>query len=148
VSLIPCDFCGNRVPEKLAQTTTAWYDARGDRAAWRQRLCTACFCSNVLPLDKDLDFAAGLTCPSCGISTEHDMDACYITAYLPGSGKLSLEIPSCAACAVDIRLRAQKGGVKLENRGVEGPSGSGPSTPPTRESYWASIGIGPKGDDE
>jgi len=148
VSLIPCDSCGTRPPEKLAQTTTAWYTADGQRTAWRQRLCTACFCSNVLPLDKDLDFVAGLTCPSCGISTDNDMDPCYITAYVPGSGKISLEIPTCAACAVNVRARAQKGGQKLEDRRVEGPGGSSPSTLPAREAYWANIGIGPRDDDQ
>ena len=146
MSLIPCDSCGTRPPEKLAQTTWAWYDASGHRTAWRQRLCTACFCSTVLPLDKDLDFVNGLTCPACGISTEHDMDPCYVTFYLPGQGKNQLELPTCPSCAVSVRTRAQKGAQKLEDRRVEGPSDSGPSTLTTRESYWAGIGIGPRED--
>jgi len=85
-----------------------------------------------------------LKCPACGISTEHDMDPCYITAYVPGQGKFQLELPTCAACAVQVRVRAQKGAVRLEDSPrVEGP-GASPSTPTTRESYWSSIGIGPR----
>jgi len=147
MSLIPCDSCTQKVPEKLCQTTWAWYSADGHRVAWRQRLCTSCFCSTVLPLDKDLDFVNGLTCPSCGISVEHDMDPIYATFFLPGSGKSQLEIPTCAACAVNIRSRAQKGAQKLEDRRVEGQGDSqGPSTPTTRESYWSNIGIRPRDD--
>jgi hypothetical protein len=98
---------------------------------------------NILPLDKPLDFD-DLKCPVCGISTEHDMDPCYVTAYLPGQGKSTFEFPTCAACAVTVRARAQQGATKLEVRErVEGP-GASPSTPTTRESYWSAIGIGPR----
>jgi hypothetical protein len=142
MSLIPCDSCAKKVPEKLAQVTWAWYRADGQRVAFRQRLCTSCFCSNLLPLDKPVDFEA-LTCPSCGISTEHDMDPCYATTFLPGHGKHQYEIPTCPSCAVEVRSRAQQGAQKLEDRRpVEGPS-AGPSTVTTRESYWTGIGILP-----
>lgn len=143
MSLIPCDACAKRVPEKLCQVTWAWYLANGERTAWRQRLCTACFAMTVLPLDKPTDYE-NLTCPACGESTEHDMDPIYVTCYLPGSGKLQLELPTCASCAVKIRARAQVGATHLEARErVEGPE-AGPSTPTTRESYWSALGIGPK----
>jgi len=142
MSLIPCDFCGSRVPEKLAQATWAWYRADGQRVAWRQRLCTACYCQNLLPLDKPTDFDA-ITCPACGVATDHDMDPVYATVYVPGSGKNSFEFPTCPACAVELRNRAQHGAVRLEDRqSVEGPS-AGPSTTTTRESYWSKIGILP-----
>ena len=146
MSLIPCDYCGTRVPEKLAQVTTAWYRADGERVAYRQRLCTACYCTNVLPLDKETDFKE-LKCPACGISTEHDMDPVYATAYVPGAGRQQFEFPTCAACAVHIRSRAQKGGAKMENRErVDGPVAS-PSTQPARDAYWAAIGIVPRDDE-
>jgi ribosomal protein S27AE len=142
MSLIPCDYCHKRVAEKLAQATTAWYRADGQRVAWRQRLCTQCYCTNILPLDKPVDFD-NLTCPACGISTEHDMDPTYVTVYVPGAGKNQFEWPTCSACAVKVRGRAQEGAVKLEDRqSVEGPS-AGPSTMTTRESYWSGIGIIP-----
>jgi hypothetical protein len=142
VSLIPCDFCARKVPEKLCQTTWAWYRADNHRVAWRQRLCTQCFCTNVLPLDQPLNFE-GLTCPACGVSTDKDMDPVYATSFLPGEGKQQLEIPLCASCAVEVRNRAMHGAAQLEDKPrVEGP-GAGPSTnsPTTRESYWANLGI-------
>jgi len=143
MSLIPCDSCRKRVPEKLCQATWAWYVVTGDRVAYRQRLCTLCYATNVLGLDKPIDFDA-LTCPGCGMSTEHDMDPVYLTVYVPSAGRQQFEFPTCAVCAVEIRSRAQQGAVKLEDRRVEGP-GSGPSTQPTtRESYWESIGIIPR----
>jgi len=143
MSLIPCDACHKRVPEKLSQVTWAWYQANGERVAWRQRLCTACYCMTVLPMDIPLDLDE-LHCPVCHISTERDMDPIYATAYLPGQGRQQFEFPTCPACAVTVRVRAQEGAIKLEGRsGVEGP-GASPSTPTTREAYWANIGIQPR----
>ena len=146
MSLIPCDFCGKRVPEKLCQATWAWYQANGDRVAWRQRLCTACYCTNVLPLNLPMDFEA-LKCPSCGISTEHDMDPCYATVFVPGGGREQFEFPTCAPCAVEIRNRAQHGASRLEG-GERRGAGPGPSTPTTRESYWSGLGIIPREPDQ
>lgn len=138
MSLIPCDFCHKRVVEKLSQTTWAWYADDGTRVAYRQRLCTTCYCANVLPLDKPMDMDA-LTCPGCGTSTEHDMSPMYATVYIPGSGREQFEFPTCPSCATELRARAEEGATRLENRErVEGP-GAGPSTPPTRDSYWSEI---------
>ncbi len=144
MSLTPCDQCKHRVPEKLAQATWAWYRADGVRVAYRKRLCTACFCSLVLPLDKDLDYVNGLTCPACGIATEDDMDPIYVTSFLPGQGKSQIEAPTCAPCAAAYRVRVQENATLLEDSRVEGPSATGPSTPSTRESYWAALGILPR----
>lgn len=144
MSLIPCDSCAKRVPEKLSQATWAWYRADGVRTAYRQRLCTACYCMNILPLDKPLDLEE-LHCPACGISTQHDLDPVYATVYVPGlRAKQQFEFPTCGACAVEIRNRAQRGAQFLpDRRGVEGPDSS-PSSTTTRESYWSGIGIAPK----
>jgi hypothetical protein len=143
MSLIPCDFCHRRVPEKLSSVTWAWYRVDGQRTAYRQRLCTACFCQNLLPLDKDADFD-DLRCPACGISVNTDMDPCYATAFIPGSGRKQFELPTCAACAVPLRVRAQEGATHLEDsKPVEGPA-TGPSTVTTRESYWEAVGIIPR----
>lgn len=140
MSLIPCDSCAKRVQEKLSQCTWAWYDAKGTRMAFRVRLCTACYVTYVLPFDKPLDYEA-LSCPGCGISTEHDMLPMYATVYLPGHGKEQFEFPTCGACAVIIQQHASEHGTRLENRErVEGP-GSGPSTQTDRESYWATIAV-------
>jgi len=143
MSLIPCDACRKRVQEKLSQATWAWYADSGDRVAYRQRLCVACYTQRVLAFDKPVDFDS-LSCPGCGISTEHDMSPIYCTVYIPGSGREQFEFPTCPACATMLRAEAITGGVQLENRPrVEGP-GDGPSTSTTRESYWASIGIRPR----
>jgi hypothetical protein len=143
MSLIPCSACRKRVPEKLSQVTWAWYRADGQRVAYRQRLCTSCYLSAVQPLDVEPNFDE-LTCPACGMSVEHDMDPCYATAFLPGMGRVQLEIASCASCAVTIRQRAQEGAERLEDRPrVEGPESS-PSTLSTRESYWTGLGIVPR----
>lgn len=144
MSLIPCDFCHQRVPEKLSQVTWAWYRADGVRVAFRQRLCTGCFAQRVLPLDQQLDYANGLTCPVCHISTDDDMDPVYATAFIPGHGRLQLELATCAGCAVKVREVAQEGAAKLEGGRVEGPSDTSPSTLTTRESYWAALGIAPR----
>jgi hypothetical protein len=138
VSLIPCDSCRKRVQEKLAQVTWAWYADNGQRVAYRQRLCTACYVTNVLPFDKPVDYDA-LTCPGCGISTEQDMAPVYATAFLPGQGREQFEFPTCAACATRMHVMAIEGGHELESRvRVEGPS-DGPSTLTAREAYWAGI---------
>lgn len=143
MSLIPCDACSKRVPEKLCQVTWAWYLANGVRTAYRQRLCTTCYATTLLPLDKPMDFD-DLKCPACGISVEHDMDPCYATAFIPGAGRQQFELPTCPACAVTLRARAQQGAQHLEDRGrVEGPESS-PSTQTTRESYWSGLGIIPR----
>lgn len=144
MSLIPCDFCHKRVPEKLSQVTWAWYRADGLRVAYRQRLCTTCYCTNLLPVAGVPDFD-DLKCPVCGISTNQDMDPCYATAFIPGFGKETFELATCGACAVDVRARAQEGAIKLE-KPVGGESqGAGPLTATTRESYWSGIGIIPAG---
>jgi ribosomal protein S27AE len=146
VSLIPCDACHRRVQEKLCQATWAWYSDKGERVAYRQRLCTACYTTSVLPFDKPLDFDS-LSCPGCGISTEHDMAPVYCTVYIPGMGREQFEFPTCPACATQMHAVAINGGVLLEDRQrVEGPGG-GPSTPTTRESYWSQIGIRARGDE-
>jgi hypothetical protein len=141
MSLIPCDSCHQRVPEKLAQVTWAWYRADAHRVAWRQRLCTNCFCINVLPLDKELDFINGLTCPACGINTDHDMDAVYVTAYLPGRGKIQLELPTCGPCAASVRERAQAGAEKLEDREASSRGQDQAPSPTSPVSAWAEMGI-------
>ncbi len=144
MTLIPCDVCGKRPPEKLCQVTWAWYRADSARVAYRQRICTACFCVTLLPLDKDTDYEH-LTCPACGIATDHDMDPVYATLFMPGQGKRQFEFPLCPACAVEIRNRAVTGAVKLEDRSiVVGPESSPTTTAATRESYWSGLGIRPQ----
>ena len=142
MSLIPCDRCGERTKEKLAQVTWAWYRSDNERTAWRQRLCLACMATLVAPLwTSTAEWS--LTCPACGIDTEHDMDPVYATMFIPNSGKMSMECPLCASCAARVRIEAQKGAVRLENRPLESRGQEpGPST--TAADTWAALGIVPR----
>jgi len=142
VPLAPCSYCRQRSDAKLSQVTWAWLNAARERVAWRQKLCVACFVQNVLGLDKEVDLTAPLSCPACGIGTEHDYDAVYITSFIPGQGKMRLELPTCGACAAIIRGRAMENAERLEDRLalVEGP---GPSNTDTSDP-WAALGIRPR----
>lgn len=142
MGLIPCSFCQERPGEKLSQVTWAWNPRPKERIAYRQKLCLKCFVTNVLGLDKPIEAKGPLTCPSCGTDTEFDMDPVYVTAFIPGSGKMQLELALCGSCAVEIRVRAQTHAELLperepESRGLApGPS---PATSP-----WERLGIVPR----
>jgi hypothetical protein len=142
VGLIPCSYCRKRPEEKLSQVTWAWNPRPTVRMAYRQRLCLQCFLTNVLPLDKPVEATGALTCPSCGIDTELDMEPVYCTAFLPGTGRLRLELPLCGPCAVEIRTRAQTNAELLPEREPES-RGQAPSTPLV-PSVWGSLGISPR----
>ena len=138
MSLYPCSACGERTPGKLAQTTWAWWRADNARVAFRQRLCTACFAMTVAPLEVNTrEFEQ--TCPACGIDTTQDMDPVYCTTFVPNVGRVRLEMPTCAPCAVELRNRAQKGAVRLEDRS-DPAEGRGPQT----DDAWAGLGIQPR----
>ena len=142
MSLIHCSFCGKREAPKYAQCTWAWQNANRERVAWRQRLCPGCFAVNVLALEKDVAATDPLTCPACGIDTEHDYDAVYLTAYVPGAGKIRYEWPLCAPHAVEVRIRAQENAERLEDRQL----GASPQAPSQDDApdVWASLGIRPR----
>lgn len=139
MTLIHCSYCGERPGTKLSQVTFAWQRADRQRTAYRQRLCAGCFAQNVLGLDKPVVPSDPLTCPSCGIDTEHDFDAVYATAFLPGFGKITYEWPLCAACAVEIRNRAQVNAEHLEDRQLGAPAAA--PSPDDATSVWAQLGI-------
>lgn len=82
-----------------------------------------------------------MCCPACGTSTENDMDPVYVTTYVPSIGRVRLELPLCAPCAVEIRNRAQQGATKLEDRDPES-WGRGPKTEAI--TAWAALGIEPR----
>jgi len=141
MSLIPCSFCGLRAPGKLSSTTWAWYRADGVRVAYRQRLCLACFAANVVPLEVETrEFS--LACPMCHVDASDDLDAVYATIFVPGMGKITLELPTDAKCAAELRRRAQQGAEKLETSEFGG-QGSGPQTG-SQDSAWAQLGIQPR----
>jgi hypothetical protein len=140
---IPCSACGSRRPgEKLTQITWAWYRADGERVAWRQKLCIDEMAALVAPLI--VNAAQGtLTCPSCGIDTTEDTDWQWFTAYPAGAGKVSAELPMCAVHAAELRVRAQVGAVKLENRPIES-RGQDPGPSIDVAQVWRDLGIIPR----
>ena len=141
MSLSPCSACGVRAPGKLAQITWAWWRADNKRVAYRQRLCLTCMATTVVPLEvNSRDLSAN--CPACGIDTSEDMDPVYATSFVPGIGKVRLELPTCGVCAVRIRERAMTGAVKLEDSGFGGQDPS-PQTDLSTEA-WAQLGIQPR----
>jgi hypothetical protein len=142
VTLIHCSYCGERPGTKLSQLTFAWNNANRERVAFRQRLCAGCFAVNVLALDKPVNPTDSLTCPACGIDTEHDFDAVYATAYVPGFGKISYEWPLCAPCAVETRNRARKNAERLEDRQL-GAAAEAPSSNEAPD-VWSGLGIRPR----
>ena len=140
VSLIPCSADGQRVVEKLCQVTWAWNLADRSRVAYRQRLCVTHFCSALLTLDKPWSVGDGVTCPACGIDTADDMDPVYATAFVPGTGKVQFEFALCPVHAAEVRVAAQVGAERLEDR-QDSSRGQAPSTPPPAELPWAALGL-------
>lgn len=143
MSLFPCSGCGLRTPGKLASVTWAWSLANGSRIAWRQRLCQPCFLERAATIPMPL-YDAELTCPMCGEGTKDDMDPVYCTAFVPSVGRFDFEWPTCAKCAVGMRLKAEEGAVRLEDRTVSlGAGASGPQTI-TASDTWRALGIEPR----
>jgi ribosomal protein S27AE len=141
--LIRCSGCLERPEAKLSQVTWAWLNADRQRRAYRQRLCVQCFCTDVLALHQERPSGERLTCPGCHIDTEDDFDAVYITAYIPGAGKVQYELPTCGACAARVRIRAQQNAELLEDRAFES-RGQAPGTVPSLTAAWEALGIVPR----
>jgi hypothetical protein len=138
--IVPCSICEQRLPGKLANVTIAWYTAAQERLAYREKLCLTCYAMQIAPLTPDPTQQA-LTCPVCHTGSEDDMDPVYITSYLPDYGKVQLELPTCASCAVKLRIQAQDRGIKLESQfGGQDP---GPQTDGHGASDWAKLGLYP-----
>lgn len=139
--LVRCNGCSERPSEKMSQVTFAWRRADGVRTARRARLCTACFASKVAPLSIDYSGSTSLTCPSCGIDTEEDMDAVYTTSYIGGYGEFRTESPFCGPCAAQYRIWVCDHSWELEDQlGATG----GPQQHPSAEEILRAMGIEPR----
>jgi hypothetical protein len=127
----------------MTQVTWGWRRADGIRIAYRGRLCASCFASKIAPLAISYKGVDALTCPSCGIGTEDDMDAVYSTSYIPGYGEFRTESPFCGACAATYRVWVLDHSWQLEDqRGAAG----GPTTHPSGDEVLRSMGIVPRAD--
>lgn len=141
MSLYPCSMCEQRTPGKLCQATWAWWRADNTRVAYRQRLCVTCFAQHISPLEvQSREFT--LLCPVCGTNSEGDMDPVYLTVYVPTVGPVRLEMPCCGACAVELRVLAQRNATKLEDQSDS--LGAADRSPQTQVGPWAALGIQPR----
>lgn len=136
-----CAICEQPGMGKPASLYWAWVVADGRRRAWRQKVCRDCFEEHFLKLVVS-SMEPVLLCPSCGISTVDDYDAVYLSYFMPGMPGDQAEMPLCGACAVRVRVLAQKGASPLEDRGV-GIGGPRPVAPSGAEA-WAALGLRPK----
>jgi hypothetical protein len=143
MSLIPCSVCAERTPEKLASVTWAWWSSDSERVAVRQKLCTACYCATALVLTAAVQ-TNPYDCPVCHRDATSAMSPVYMTAFLPGVGRVRAEMASCTDCATEIRERALVGAVKLEDRADQSlGQDSGPTTDPALDA-WKALGILPR----
>lgn len=139
---IPCSYCGERKVGKYSQATWAWWRADNVRVAYRQKLCLDCFVTNIAPLEvatRDSEYL----CPVCHTAADDQLDPTYLTVYIPSVGPLRLEMGTCAACAVEVRVRAQKGADLLDDR-LKNLGAAAPSTY-TPDEVWKALGIEPRG---
>jgi hypothetical protein len=134
-----CTHCEDSTQDALTWTVWAWMKADGHRVAYKQKLCLTCVSTTLAPLYTACQ-EPSMTCPNCGISTEDDMDPVYATFIPKGLGKLNIEAPTCASCAVKLRMFAEKGGERLEDRD-QGIGGQVPGPRSNSADYWASIGL-------
>jgi len=136
--LARCTACDKRCDSKPFNTTFAWRRADGVRVAYRAILCMPCYVQLVVPLDLEYAADAALTCPNCGIETEGDYDAIYVTAFIPNYGKREIQSPFCGACAAIKRIWIQEHAQQLEDQlGATG----GPNPTPTADEVLAALGI-------
>ncbi len=142
--IIPCGYCGRTNVGKLSSATWAWWNADNVRVAWRQNLCVDCFVTNVASLESATRDDP-LNCPCCHTAPGEQIDPCYLTVYVPGVGPVRLEMATDAPCAVEVRVRAQKGARKLADRQPQsGGQDPGPQTDPALAT-WRALGIEPRG---
>lgn len=143
-NLIRCSVCRQRPQEKLSQVTWAWIDAERLRTSVRQRLCTGCFVGRVLQLEQPVEADADLTCVSCGMSVEDDLNILYCTAYVPGSGPLRYQFPFCSEHALIVHEMCKEGSVTLGEREVM-VGGQAPQREAPSLAAWRALGIEPNG---
>lgn len=129
--------------EALTWSVGAWMRADGERVAFKQKLCLVCVSTTLAPLYTACEQPT-LACPRCGIDTTDDMDPIYVTFIPKGVGKINIEAPTCAACAVTLRGWLMLGAEKLENKGL-GAEENGTAPNLTSADYWASIGLPVRG---
>ena len=108
MSLYPCSACSERVPGKMSQVYWAWLRADGMRVAYKQRLCSTCFITNVwIAASEAMNNL--VACPVCHEGTADNMDPVYATLYVPGQPRMDAEMALWQQHSHDIATQARNG---------------------------------------
>lgn len=111
----------------------------GDRFSVRQRLCADCFAINVeamlTPLDVD-----DLTCSACGISVESDVYPMYATWSTKGQDKTRGQMALCEDHQLELKARASKNSLVLEDRYINGPDIAVARGAPSTDAVYQALG--------
>ena len=142
VILKACTQCGEKQKEPLTWAVGAWKRADGVRVAYRQNLCMACTVAKLAPLQTHSDGDL-MTCPQCGIGTEDNYDAVYISWIPKHVGKLTIESPFCPPCAAHFRIWWMHGAELLPER-VTDREGASDAPSPSSNQLLAALGWPPE----
>jgi hypothetical protein len=134
VSIYPCSSCSLRRTGKLASVYSAWFNADGERVAWKQRLCAPCLMTLTDGFRDSLSRNSSdvTVCPICGQDSSTDLDPIYLTLYLPKREPVESALCTCASCAPSLRKLLQVGAHRLPNREIKslGPGNGAPDFDP------------------
>jgi hypothetical protein len=128
---LKCSVCRHkRMGEKLSSAYWAWFNAAGERTAWKMRYCLDCARMQLPVLSTAFSHAEESddvsACLACGSDTSEDLDPIYCTLYLPGKEPMEFELPLDGACAAKLRIPITDHGERLPDRqgSMRGPSSS------------------------
>lgn len=102
----------------LASVYSAWWDQKGQREAWKQRLCVSCV-THILEtlrasaLGNSLDLTVCLT---CGKDASQELNPIYLTVYLPKREAAEYALTICDSCAIRSRALLSTGADRLPER--------------------------------
>lgn len=134
-----CTRCQDTQTASLTWTSAAWVRADGVRRAYAHKLCDTCVAAKVAPVHTASESPV-MTCPGCGIGTQDDYDAIWLTFIPRGVGKFRADAPFCAPCAAQYRIWFQEGARELEDRDSSA-SGLVAATRPTAEQTLTALGL-------
>jgi hypothetical protein len=134
MSLFPCSVCGVKPYGKLAVVYSAWFNAEGQRNAWKQRLDVSCAQQTLATVLANASDSSPdvVMCPACGKDASEDLDPIYLTLYLPKQPKREYALTTDAPCAAQLRLILQQGAAKLPDRN----GGNGGDSPRVEDDDW------------
>jgi hypothetical protein len=121
MSVYPCSRHRSRTPGRLASFYWAWFLADGTRVAYKERICLECTKGELALLLANSTHPSDAVsqCPACGIDSADNQDAIFLTLYAPKLEPKEFQLPTCAPCAVTIRVRIQENADKLPDRGAD-----------------------------